>query len=293
MNYNREYRSSIFAMLFSEKKELLALYNAVNGTAYTDEEDITVNTLDNDGIPSGIFMKMNNDLSFVFRSYLNLYEHQSTVNGNLCLRLLLYVSEILYKMVPKRKLYSSKAVKLPTPKFVIFYNGRAEIPERQEIRLSDLYEVRDESPDLELRAVVYNINKGMNMELLSHCRTLSEYAEFTARMQGVFIRKLADMELRQAIEAVIDGCIQDNVLGDFLKEHREAVIMYSKLAYDEEAHDAAIREDSYEDGFMDGREEERKNTETERKRAEEERKRAEKAEARVRELEQQLVTING
>ena len=252
MNYNREYRSSIFAMLFKEKKELLTLYNAVNGTAYTDEEEITVNTLDNDGIPSGIFMKINNDLSFVFRSYLNLYEHQSTVNGNLGLRLLLYVSEVLYKMVPKRKLYSSKPVRLPSPRFVIFYNGRTEIAERQEIRLSDLYEVRDEAPDLELKAVVYNINKGMNHDLLSSCRTLSEYAEFISRMQGVFVPKLSDMELNEAIEAVIDGCIRDNVLREFLEEHREIVIMYSKLAYDEEAHDAAIREDSYEDGVAEG-----------------------------------------
>ena len=252
MNYNREYRSSIFAMLFNDKKELLSLYNAVNGTAYTDEEEITVNTLENEGVPSGIFMKMNNDLSFIFRSYLNLYEHQSTVSGNLSLRLLLYVSDILYNIVPKRKLYSSRAVKLPSPRFVVFYNGKTFMPERQIIRLSDLYEIEDDKPDLELRAVVYNINKGMNGELLEKCRTLSDYTEFVTRMQIVFSQKLSEGELLASIEAVIDQCIQDDVLKIFLQKHREAVIMYSRLAYDEEAHEAAIREDSFEDGIQQG-----------------------------------------
>ena len=88
-SYNREYRSSIFAMLFQDRKELLQLYNALNGTDYQDYENITINTLENDGVPSGILMKRTNDVSFVFRSYLNLYEHQSTVCGNMPLRLLL------------------------------------------------------------------------------------------------------------------------------------------------------------------------------------------------------------
>ena len=84
-SYNREYRSSIFAMLFQDRKELLKLYNALNGTDYQDYENITINTLENDGVPSGILMKRTNDVSFVFRSYLNLYEHQSTVCGNMSL----------------------------------------------------------------------------------------------------------------------------------------------------------------------------------------------------------------
>ena len=38
MEINREYRSSVFAMLFNDRKELLTLYNAINGTAYTEED---------------------------------------------------------------------------------------------------------------------------------------------------------------------------------------------------------------------------------------------------------------
>ncbi len=273
MEINREYRSSVFAMLFNDKKELLTLYNAINGTAYTDEDEITINTLEDEGVPSGILMKMKNDLSFIFRSYLNLYEHQSTVCGNLSLRLLLYVSRVLYRMIPKKKLYSSGAVRLPSPKFVVFYNGRAEIPEKQEIRLSDLYEVQEAEPDLELKATVFNVNKGHNRELMEKCRTLAEYAEFVARMQEVMIQKPDRDELRGKIEVILDRCIEDDILRDFLKNNREAVIMYSILAYDEEAHEQAIREDAIE--------EERSKTEAERQRAEREKKRADNAEARA------------
>ncbi len=280
MEINREYRSSVFAMLFNDKKELLTLYNAINGTAYTDEDEITINTLEDEGVPSGVLMKIKNDLSFVFKSYLNLYEHQSTVCGNLSLRMLLYVSRVLYRMIPKKKLYSTSAVRLPSPKFVVFYNGKTEIPEIQEIRLSDLYEVREAEPDLELKATVFNVNIGHNRELMEKCRTLNEYAEFVARMQEVMIRGLDKNELRAKVEAVLDSCIRDNILSEFLKNNREAVIVYSILAYDAEAHEEAIREDAIE--------EERVKTEAERQRADREKARADTAEAQIRELKAEI-----
>ena len=34
----RSYKDRLFRMVFREKKELLGLYNAVNGTSYTDPE---------------------------------------------------------------------------------------------------------------------------------------------------------------------------------------------------------------------------------------------------------------
>ena len=252
-SYNREYRSSIFAMLFQDRKELLKLYNALNGTDYQDYENITINTLENDGVPSGILMKRTNDVSFVFRSYLNLYEHQSTVCGNMSLRLLLYVSDLFYDIIPKQALYGKKIVKLPVPKFVVFYNGLTEMPEKEEVKLSDQYELSVEEPDLELKAVIYNINRGNNRRLLEKCQTLSEYSEFVARMQEVILKRgLSEGEQKACIEEVIDRCIEENILRDFLTKHREAVVMYSRLAYDEEAHMAAIREDSYDDGYDNG-----------------------------------------
>ena len=119
MNYvNRKYKDTLFRALFSERKHLLSLYNAVNGTDYTNEDDLEVNTLDN-----VIYMKMKNDISFLFGFSLNLYEHQSSVNPNMPLRDLFYVADLLQKIVKDKNLYSSCLVGIPTPKFVMFYNG--------------------------------------------------------------------------------------------------------------------------------------------------------------------------
>ena len=107
--------------LFAEKKHLLSLYNAVNGTDYTNEDDLEVNTLDN-----VIYMKMKNDISFLFGFSLNLYEHQSSMNPNMPPADLFYVADLLQKIVKDKNLYSSSRVGIPTPRFVMFYNGTDE-----------------------------------------------------------------------------------------------------------------------------------------------------------------------
>lgn len=74
----RNHKDRLFRMIFREKKELLSLYNAVNGTSYTNAEDLEIVTLEN-----AIYMNMKNDLAFIMDSYLNLYEHQSTYSPNM------------------------------------------------------------------------------------------------------------------------------------------------------------------------------------------------------------------
>ena len=54
------YKDRVVRMLFKSRKRLLELYNALNNTAYVNEDDLIVNTLEN-----AIFMKMKNDVSFV------------------------------------------------------------------------------------------------------------------------------------------------------------------------------------------------------------------------------------
>ena len=116
---NRQYKSSIFAMLFSDRRELLKLYNAVNGTSYTDPELLTVNTLEN-----AIYMAVKNDVSFLIGTRLYLYEHQSTWNPNLPLRNLFYVSDLYSALTEERNLYSSKRIQIPTPHFWYFITGK-------------------------------------------------------------------------------------------------------------------------------------------------------------------------
>ena len=118
---NTQHKDRLFCAIFRGKKELLSLYNAINETAYTDENALIVNTLDN-----AIYMTMKNDVSFLIYGVLNLYEHQSTWNPNMPLRDFLYVSQQIKKMVEEKgwDLYGSRLVKIPTPQAVVFYNGK-------------------------------------------------------------------------------------------------------------------------------------------------------------------------
>lgn len=75
---NREYKSTVFAQLFKDKKKLLSLYNALNNSNYMDDNDLEIVTLEN-----AIYMTMKNDLAFLLDCKLHLYEHQSTPNPNM------------------------------------------------------------------------------------------------------------------------------------------------------------------------------------------------------------------
>ncbi len=240
---NRTYKSRIFAMLFSDRNELLKLYNAINGTSYDDPDLLQINTLEN-----AVYMSMQNDVSFIIELGLNLYEHQSTYNPNLPVRYLMYVADVYSDYTKDMNLYGTKAVKLPTPKFVIFYNGQAEQPDRKELKLSELFTVPEEEPSLELKAVMLNINKGHNRKLMETCKTLHDYAEYTSRVREY----AAEMSLDEAVERAITECISEGILADFLRKNRAEAKKVSIYEYDEERHMRQTREEGVEEGYANG-----------------------------------------
>lgn len=243
LNANRMYKSRIFAMLFSDRNELLKLYNAINGTSYDDPDLLQVNTLEN-----AVYMSMQNDVSFIIDMRLNLYEHQSTYSPNLPVRYLLYVADVYSDYTKDMNLYGTKAVKLPTPRFVIFYNGQAEQPDRKELKLSELFSIPDADPSLELKAVMLNINKGHNRKLMETCRTLQDYAEYTFRVREY----AAEMPLDLAVEQAITECISEGILADFLRKNRAEAKKVSIYEYDEERHMRQTREEGMEEGYANG-----------------------------------------
>lgn len=240
---NRMYKSRIFAMLFSDRNELLKLYNAINGTSYDDPDLLQVNTLEN-----AVYMSMQNDVSFIIDMRLNLYEHQSTYSPNLPVRYLLYVADVYSDYTKDMNLYGTKAVKLPTPRFVIFYNGQAEQPDRKELKLSELFSIPDADPSLELKAVMLNINKGHNRKLMETCRTLQDYAEYTFRVREY----AAEIPLDLAVEQAITECISEGILADFLRKNRAEAKKVSIYEYDEERHMRQTREEGMEEGYANG-----------------------------------------
>lgn len=240
---NRTYKATIFAMLFEDKEHLLELYNAVSGKHYTNPEMLEINTLEN-----AIYMAIRNDISFLIDARLSLYEHQSTYSPNLPLRFLLYISALYSSMTEDANLYGTKAIELPPPRFVIFYNGKDEQPDRQILKLSDLYTINEEC-SLELEAVMLNVNSGHNKELMEMSHTLWEYAEYTAR-----VREYTEtMELEEAVERAIEECIQEGILKEFLEKNRAEAKNMSIFEYDQERHIKQEREEAWEEGRKAGK----------------------------------------
>ena len=241
----RNYRDTLFRMLYRNKKRLLSLFNAVNGTHYDNPDDLTITTLE--GV---LYLGMKNDVSCIIDMMMQLYEHQSTVNPNMPLRNLFYVSDLLQKYIYEEgiDIYSRKQIKIPTPKFVVFYNGDEEQPERKEIRLSKAFSANTGETNMELVVLQININKGQNEELKAACKTLQEYAEFTERAR----EHRKEMEMEDAIRTTIDECIRDGILKDFLLKNKAEVYHMCLYEFDVELHERVLREEEREEGRLEG-----------------------------------------
>ena len=250
----RNYKDTVSRMLFREPENALSLYNALNGTDYTDASQIIFNMLDN-----AIYMGMQNDISFLIMNEVNLYEHQSTYNLNMPLRDLFYVAELLQVYVKDQSLYSSKLIKLPTPHFVVFYNGVEDKPEKRILRLSEAFEVPTDDPELELKVTILNINPKMNEELKEKCPVLKQYTQYVEQVRY----NSAGMPLEQAVETAIEYCIRQDILKDFLLKQRAEVVKMSIVEYDEEREIELIRRDEREIGKEMGIQEERQRAQEE------------------------------
>ena len=240
---NRQYKDTVFRMLFSEKENLLSLYNAVTGKAYQNADDLKIVTLEN-----AIYMGMKNDLAFMLETNIYLYEHQSTLNPNIPLRDLIYIGIEYQQYVDDKSLYSSSLQKIPAPKFMVFYNGTDAVDDRVELRLSNAYEHLAGEPDLELKVLMLNVNEGHNKELMEQCQTLKEYAIYVARVR----KYTSEMNLNDAVARAIDECIKEGILVEFLRKNRSEVKMVSILEYDKEWEEKKLRKAEYEAGRSEG-----------------------------------------
>ena len=164
------------------------------------------------------------------------------------LRHLIYVVKVLQGITRNADLYSSVLVKIPTPRFVIFYNGMQHQPERKTLKLSDAFEKKLKAPELELIVTMYNINFDQNSELLNTCQTLKEYAQYVSK-----VREYAEkMPFADAVETAVDDCIWNGILADFLLKNRAEAIEMSIFEYDEEKHLKNERECAYKEGRAEG-----------------------------------------
>ena len=177
-----------------------------------------------------------------------------TWNPNLPLRDLFYLSRMLQNRIKDRDMYGFSLVKIPTPRFVVFYNGTDTQPDRQTLRLSDSFEKKTADPELELCVTVYNINFGHNRELLEACRTLNEYAQYVQEVR----RHLKTLPLNEAVGEAVEECIRSGGLREFLRKNKAEVISMCIFEYNEELHIKSERKIAMEavlkEGFARGME---------------------------------------
>ena len=154
-------------------------------------------------------------------------------------------------MTKDENLYGTAKVRIPAPEFVVFYNGREQMPERDILKLSDLFMVNDRPIKLELEAVVLNISGENNRELKAACQTLREYAIYTDKIR----QYTEEMSLEEAVDRAIRECIHEDILREFLENHRMEARAMSIFEYDQEKHMRQEREAAWKEGRRSGMEE--------------------------------------
>lgn len=240
---NREFKDRLFRLLYCDKENALELYNGLNHSHYTNADELEIVTLED-----AIWMKMKNDVAYLIRDVLALFEHQSTINSNLPLRGFLYFADMFRGIVKDKNIYGTKLIQLPTPVYVVFYNGDKDIGEKTSLKLSDAFVHGNKQSKMELQVQVLNINYGHNKRLMDDCPTLRHYAILVDKIKTY--RK--NMELSAAVSKAIDECIEEGVLQDFLKRRRAEVMNSILTEYDEKRVLEDIGQEKYEEGMEIG-----------------------------------------
>ena len=245
---NREYKDRLFKFIFGnpENKEwTLSLYNAVNGSSYTNPDDIKLTTLEN-----VVYMNMKNDVSFLIADTMSFYEQQSSFNPNMPMRFFVYAGMVYSRYIEtsqEYRKYSSKQQKAPTPKCICFYNGTSEKDDKTILKLSDSF---DSESDIEVIVTMINVNYGHNKELMEACKPLEEYAFFIDRVR--MYQKDSD-NLEEAIDKAVEDLPDNSMIKQFLMINKAEVKRMCITEYDEERTLNETREEGREEGRAEGR----------------------------------------
>jgi hypothetical protein len=270
MASNRQYKDSVFSFLFNDPAALRELYGALAGIELPPDIPIAINTLE--GV---LYKTLLNDISFeIDKKLVILIEHQSTINPNMAVRLLLYMAKVYEKLISERNLYGRKKLSIPRPEFIVLYNGTEPYPDEAVLKLSDAFEdalslglPRDNPPALELTVKVYNINQGHNEAINRRCKRLNGYSVLIAKVReyeaelagGRKPQRLSDDEKEKAMTKAVRWCIANNILRPFLETHGSEVV--NMLMSEWKLEDALVieREEAREEAREEVREETARN----------------------------------
>lgn len=247
----RTVKDRLFRYIFTRpdhKDWALNLYNSLEGTDYTDPDDLELVTLEN-----AVYMNMRNDVSVLVSSWnLSFYEHQSTPNPNIPYRMFGYCRATMEKYVAAHEInvFGSKRMILPMPRFHVIYNGTEKAGKKEELKLSDLYynEGEKREPMLELKVIQHNINGYVDGK--NKCRQLYEYQWFTETFRRLMEEGYTAEE---AVEQTMNEIPEDFTIRQLLRLNRDEVIGMWLFEYDEKKHMEMERRDSEAQGFEKGK----------------------------------------
>ncbi|MCL2264841.1 MAG: Rpn family recombination-promoting nuclease/putative transposase [Treponema sp.] len=257
MNVNRNFKDSVFTRLFGNPDLLRELYCALRGISLPPDIPVSINTLEN-----VLYMDLYNDISFeIDGKLIVLIEHQSSINPNMALRLLFYISRVLEKKIKSSTLYSKKKLIIPWPEFYVLYNGIEPYPDENIMKLSDLFENTEDlclhekiHPLLELEVKVININEGRNEAIVMRCKKLSDYSKFIGKIYA-FLNEMNSLE--EAVKKTIIFCRKHDILNEFLEIYASEVLNMISLEWNTEDAIAFAREEGLNEGHEKGRAEEK------------------------------------
>lgn len=245
--HNRRYKDSVFVDLFSTDKtaktNFLALYNTLYHTNYQSTD-----ILKNIRLKHVLYMSFANDVSYlVDDKIIVLAEHQSTVNPNMPIRFLEYVTRLYEGIQNPRDRYSRMQKKIPTPEFFVFYNGRKDIAPYQILKLSDAFITQAQSSNLELIVRLININYDKDNPVVNGCKPLKEYSLFVEA-----VRRHNAVDKEHGFENAIKECIKNDILREYLQRKSREVMNMLLAEYDYDTDIAVQREESFDMGLVEG-----------------------------------------
>ena len=244
---NRNYKDSVFVDLFSTdekaKERFLSLYNALHNTNF-----FNIDILKNIKLDQVIYKSFANDVSYLVENkIIVLAEHQSTINPNMPLRCLEYVSRLYERLFGSKEKYSRKLLTIPTPEFYVFYNGKDVYSSEATLKLSDAFIEAVEQPNLELIVHVVNINRDTGCLLFTKCEPIKEYSIFVQT-----VRKWKEADPLHGFQKAIEECITNNILREYLERKSKEVINMLLAEYNYEEDIAVQRAEEHEIAFAEG-----------------------------------------
>ena len=253
---NRNHKDSLFIDLFCKdkldgKKNFISLYNALHNTNL----DLATTTVQEVNIENVLYMALSNDIAMLVDNRLVvLVEHQSTINENMPLRLLEYISRIYEQLVPSEDRYEKKMIKIPYPEFFVFYNGTEDYPVETELKLSDAfifpdekYNVQNNKFSVEIKVKIVNINSDKNSPILKQCKKLEEYSLLID-----YIRESKKQNPKAPLEQAINKALQNGVLSEYLKRKSTEIKNMLIAEYSYETDIKVQRREAYREGLAEG-----------------------------------------